>query len=367
MGAKTRDVEYMREALELARKGEYSTSPNPAVGCVIVKNDQIIGRGFHHLAGKNHAEIEAIRDAGETAKMATAYVTLEPCSHKGRTGPCVEALISAGISRVVYACEDPNPKVSGTGHRILCDAGIDVLSGVCESEALELNQGFIKRMAKGKPYVRLKMAMSLDGAMAMASGESKWITGEAARSDGQRLRALSCGVMTGIGTILTDDPLLNVREKKSQMRGREVTRIILDTQLRCPSSASLFTVGGKVLIFCGKSFESKYNNKLSRLAEIESVEELSGAMDLELVLDRCASHGLNNILIEAGPVLTRQFIQRKLFDELTLYIAPKIVGTEGRRAFQVPSPDRLSEVQELKLKSWSSLGNDMVATLVPNI
>ena len=367
MTADTRDIEYMREALELARKGEYSTSPNPAVGCVIVKDDEIIGRGFHHLAGENHAEIEAIRDAGDRTKMATAYVTLEPCSHKGRTGPCVEALISAGISRVVYACGDPNPKVAGTGHRALCDAGIDVLSGVCEMEALELNQGFIKRMAKGQPYVRLKMAMSLDGAMAMASGESKWITGEAARSDGHRLRALSCGVMTGIGTVLADDPLLNVREKTPQMRGREVTRIILDTHLRCPSSARLFTVSGKVLIFCGKSFELKRRNKLAGLAEIESVEEVSGAMDLELVLDRCAAHGLNNILIEAGPVLTRQFIQRKLFDELTIYIAPKIIGTEGRRAFQVLSPDRLSEVHDLKLKKLSSLGNDMVATLVPNI
>jgi diaminohydroxyphosphoribosylaminopyrimidine deaminase/5-amino-6-(5-phosphoribosylamino)uracil reductase len=357
----------MREALQLARKGEYSTSPNPAVGCVIVKDGEIIGRGFHHLAGKNHAEIEAITDAGERTEMATAYVTLEPCSHKGRTGPCVEALISAGISRVVYACGDPNPMVSGTGHRTLCDAGIDVLSGVCEKEAVELNRGFIKRMSKGKPYVRLKMAMSLDGAMAMAGGESKWITGEVARADGQRLRALSCGVMTGIGTVLADDPLLNVRDKKLQMRGREVTRIILDTQLRCPGSASLFTVGGRVLIFCGKSFESKRYEELAGLAEIEIMEECSGAMDLELVLDRCASHGLNNILIEAGPVLTRQFIQRQLFDELTLYIAPKIIGTEGRRAFQVPSPNRLSEVQDLKLKSLSSLGNDMVATLVPNI
>ena len=367
MRVDARDIEYMREALELARKGEYSTSPNPAVGCVSVKDDEIIGRGFHHLAGENHAEIEAIRDAGDRTKMATAYVTLEPCSHQGRTGPCVEALISAGISRVVYACGDPNPKVSGTGHRTLCDAGIDVLSGVCEMEALELNQGFIKRMAKGQPYVRLKMAMSLDGAMAMASGESKWITGEAARSDGQRLRALSCGVMTGIGTVLADDPLLNVREKMLQTRGREVTRIILDTQLRCPSSARLFTVGGKVLIFCGKSFELKRRKKLAGLAEIESVEKVSGTMDLELVLDRCASHGLNNILIEAGPILTRQFIQRKLFDELTIYIAPKIIGTEGRRAFQVPSPDRLSEVYDLKLKKLSSLGNDMVATLVPDI
>ena len=173
--------------------------------------------------------------------------------------------------------------------------------------------------------------------------------------------------MTGIGTVLADDPLLNVREKMLQMRGREVTRIILDTQLRCPSSARLFTVGGKVLIFCGKSFELKRRKKLAELAEIESVEEVSGAMDLELVLDRCASHGLNNILIEAGPILTRQFIQRKLFDELTIYIAPKIIGTEGRRAFQVPSPDKLSEVYDLKLKKLSSLGNDMVATLVPDI
>jgi diaminohydroxyphosphoribosylaminopyrimidine deaminase/5-amino-6-(5-phosphoribosylamino)uracil reductase len=366
MGGNEPDVAYMREALELARLGQYSTSPNPAVGCVIVKNDEIIGKGFHHLAGEDHAEIEAIRDAGERTKMATAYVTLEPCSHTNLTGPCVEALISAGISRVVYACGDPNPRVSGRGHRALCDAGIDVLSGVCEDEALELNRGFIKRMAKGKPYVRLKMAMSLDGAMAMSSGESKWITGEAARSDGQRLRALSCGVMTGIGTVLADNPLLNVRDKELQTRGREVTRIILDTQLRCPPSASLFKVGGRVLIFCGNFVESRRYKKLAELAEIESVEEFSGAIDLELVLASCASHGLNNILIEAGPVLTRQFIQRKLFDELTLYIAPKIIGIEGRRAFQVPSPDKLSEVHDLKLKDLSSLGNDMVATLVPN-
>jgi diaminohydroxyphosphoribosylaminopyrimidine deaminase / 5-amino-6-(5-phosphoribosylamino)uracil reductase len=361
-----KDIGHMQEALALAAQGKYSTSPNPAVGCVIVKDGRVVGKGFHRLAGEDHAEVLAIKDAGELTKESTAYVTLEPCNHQGRTGPCADALISAGISRVVYACGDANPKVSGNGHQALQAAGIDTVSGVCEEEAFELNRGYFKRMTEGKPYVRLKMAMSLDGAMAMSSGESKWITSDAARSDGQRLRASSCAVMTGIGTVLADDPLLNVREKKLETHGREVTRIVLDTHLRCSASANIFTVGGQVLIFCGESFDVKRHAELTKVAEIEIVKETSGILDLKHILSTCASYGLSNLLIEAGPTLTRQFIERKLLDELVLYIAPKIIGTSGKRAFQISSPETLSKVLGLRFKSLAPLGDDIVLTLVPN-
>ncbi len=361
------DIAYMQEALSLAAEGQYSTSPNPTVGCVIVGKGRVVGRGFHQLAGQDHAEIVAIKDAGELTKMATAYVTLEPCSHHGRTGPCVDALISSGVSRVVYACGDVNQQVSGLGHQALHSAGIEVLSGVCELQALELNRGYFKRMAEGKPYIRIKVAMSLDGAMAMSNGESKWITGNVARLDGQRLRAQSCGVLTGIGTVLAVDPLLNVREKRFDIRGRNPTRIILDTHLRCPRSANIFSVDGRVLIFSGESVDEKRYSDLSEVAEIQSVKELSSGMDLEQILFRCASDGMNNLLIEAGPILTREFIERKLFDELIVYIAPKIIGEGGRRAFQVTSPETLSEVLGLKLTSLESLGGDIAMILVPDV
>lgn len=293
---------YMARALLLAERGLYTTCPNPRVGCVIVKNGDIVGEGWHQRAGEGHAEVNALLSAGKKSKGADCYVTLEPCSHFGQTPPCAEALIKAGIKRVFVAMKDPNPIVAGTGIAKLEEAGIDVTVGILEHQAEAINPGFCKRMRKKRPYVRSKLAMSLDGRTAMATGESKWITGPDARLDVQKLRARSSAIVTGIGTVLVDDPALTVRPAGADwypegIKVRQPLRVIVDSQLRTPASAGLFDANGKVLIATAVEQESSLPAKIVTLANKDN------QVDLSALMENLAAHGMNEVMIEAGPVL----------------------------------------------------------------
>ncbi|BCQ65155.1 riboflavin biosynthesis protein RibD [Pseudomonas sp. Boi14] len=318
------DAHYMARALELARKGRYSTHPNPRVGCVIVRDGQVVGEGWHVRAGEPHAEVHALRAAGELARGATAYVTLEPCSHHGRTPPCADALVNAGVARVVAAMQDPNPEVAGRGLQRLAQAGIDTLDGVLEGEARAINKGFLKRMEHGLPYVRVKLAMSLDGRTAMASGESQWITGPAARSAVQRLRAESSVVLTGADTVLADDARLTVRaaelgldaEQTALAMSRPPLRVLIDGRLRVPLDAPFFKAGPALVATCA-AVEEQYANG----PECLIVPGPDGQVDLRRLLLELAARGVNEVLVEAGPRLAGAFAQQAWWTS-TRYSSP---------------------------------------------
>ena len=334
------DRAFMARAIQLARKGLYSTMPNPRVGCVLVRDGSVVGEGWHRCAGEAHAEVSALRKAGQAAHNATAYVSLEPCNHLGRTGPCSEALIEAGVARVVIGMEDPNPLVAGSGVRRLMAAGIAVSGPVLEEEARALNPGFIKRMQSGRPLVRCKLAMSLDGRTAMASGESKWVTGPAARQDVQRLRARSCAIITGIGSILQDDSSLNLRPSELQVEDAELAcsvqplRVILDSRQRLPRDAKVLQSPAGLLLVSAAEHAS------AALADA-GVEQLkladaSGRVDLERLLRVLAERECNEVLVEAGATLAGAFLRRGLLDELVIYMAPSLMGSEARPLFELP-------------------------------
>ncbi len=359
------DDRFMDEALLEARRGRYSVSPNPAVGCVIVRDGRIIGRGFHARPGGPHAEIAALESINGKAAGATAFVTLEPCNHHGRTGPCAKALIEAGIKRVVYANDDINPAVAGGGRACLEAAGLQVLSGVRSAEAWALNAGFFKRASTEMPFVRVKLAMSLDGAVALASGESQWITGSCARSDVQRLRAEACVIVTGAGTVVADDPSLNVRDPALEMRGRVPARAILDSRLRVPEKSRLFTLPGRKLLFCASCAGARAAGLRSQGATVEVVDADARGLNLAAVLRRLAALECNDVLVEAGPTLAGAFLEAQLVDELVLYIAPRLLGLEARRAFRLPSPERLKDAFALDLVDTRRLDEDIALTLRP--
>ncbi|QSP96102.1 bifunctional diaminohydroxyphosphoribosylaminopyrimidine deaminase/5-amino-6-(5-phosphoribosylamino)uracil reductase RibD [Marinobacter salinisoli] len=337
------DRTLMARAVQLAWRGRYSTHPNPRVGCVIARGGEILGEGWHERAGEAHAEIRALSHAGPSARGATAYVTLEPCSHFGRTPPCARALIDAGVARVVVATKDPNPAVSGRGLELLREAGIQVQEGVLAEEAARLNPGFMKRMNTGRPFVRLKMAASLDGRTAMASGESQWITGPEARKDVQRLRATSDAILTGVGTVLADDPSLTVRRPELGDIGdatepsRQPLRIIADRDARTPSSAKILQ-GGNVQLFCASStLPTEPAQDLAALGvSINGVAWKDNGIDLSELLDALGELGINELLVEAGPTLAGTFIQEQLVDELWLYQAPVFMGSTGRPTAHIP-------------------------------
>ncbi len=360
------DLGFMREAIALAARGRYSTTPNPAVGCVIVRDGRVVARGFHARAGAPHAEAAALAAAAQAdLRGATAYVSLEPCNHHGRTGPCAEALLAAGIARVVYAEDDPNPQVEGGGAARLRAAGIDVLGGVGAAEAAALNRGFFKRMRTGLPRVRVKLAMSLDGAVALASGESQWITGAEARAEVQRLRAESCAVLTGIGTVLADDPSLNVRDPRFELRGRQPLRVVLDSALRMPPSARMLALDGATLVFTA-SGDAGARSRLEQ-AGAEVVAGAAGAdgLDLAAVLGELGRRGINDVLVEAGPLLAGKVIDGRWFDELVVHVAPKLLGRDARRAFALASPLSLAAALRLDLVDVERLGADVALTLTP--
>jgi diaminohydroxyphosphoribosylaminopyrimidine deaminase/5-amino-6-(5-phosphoribosylamino)uracil reductase len=354
--------------VELARKGLYTTHPNPRVGCVIVRDGQVVGEGWHVRAGEPHAEVHALREAGERARGACAYVTLEPCSHHGRTPPCAEALVKAGVVRVVAAMQDPNPQVAGLGLRRLAEAGIEVASGVLEAEARALNPGFLKRMEHGLPYVRAKLAMSLDGRTAMASGESQWITGPAARSAVQRLRARSSVVLSSAQSVLADNARMTVRAEQLGLDAqatalalsRAPLRVLVDGRLRLPLQAPFFQAG-PALVVTAAAGDPCYAEAGHELLSLPGAD---GQVDLPALLRVLAARGVNEILLEAGAGLVGAFARQGLVDEYQLFVAATFLGSSARALLDWPLA-RMSEAPRLKIIEMRAVGDDWRITAIP--
>lgn len=352
------DHGYMAQALRLAEKGLYGTSPNPRVGCVLVRDGKAVGSGWHKRAGEPHAEINALAVAGAAARGATAYLTLEPCSHHGRTPPCAEALIKAGVARVVAAMQDPNPLVSGRGCALMEEAGITVQTGLMEAEARELNIGFITRMAEGRPWVRMKIAASLDGKTALNNSVSQWITSEHARRDVHRLRARSCVVMTGIGTVLADDPQLTVRHIKTS---RQPLSAVVDSRLEIPVDASLLRGAGE-LIFTATASEGKIMALHDMGARTIVLPDENESVDLAGMMRRLADFEINEVLVEAGCRLNGALINAGLVDELVIYLAPYLLGDRARGMFRLAELTDLAEKRPVKIRDLRMVGPDMRVT-----
>ena len=358
------DYEYMSRALRLARHGMYTAHPNPRVGCVLVKDGKIVGKGWHRKTGEAHAEVAAIKDAGASAEGATAYVTLEPCSHQGKTPPCADALIAAGVQHVVAAMLDPNARVSGNGRSVLEDAGISVRTGLLQDEATALNEGFLSRMRLGRPFIRLKIAASLDGGTAMANGESQWITGEAAREDAQLLRASSGAVMVGIGTVLADDPSLNVRRDDIDNDGMQPLRVVLDSNLQMPASARLLGLPGATAIFCADASGRSVFEAAG--ASVHVVASRGNGLDLPAIMSKLADLEINDVLVEAGPVLAGNMLASGLVDELVIYQAPHIMGSETRGMFTTPEWQSIDRRLNLHIVDVRKIGADLRITARPD-
>jgi len=349
------DSQWMARALQLAERGLYTTSPNPRVGCVLVKDGAVVGEGWHERAGESHAEVHALHAAGEAARGATAYVTLEPCSHYGRTPPCADALIEAGVARVVAAVQDPNPQVAGNGLARLRAAGIETDSGLMEDTVRELNIGFFARMTRGLPWVRSKIAMSLDARTALANGESKWITGKAARQDVQHWRARSCVVLTGIGTVLADDPQLNVRSIEG---ASQPLRAVVDNQLRLPPDARLLQQPG-VVIYTASEDAQKIVALEAAGARVVVLPGTDGQVNVAAALGDLADQGCNEVLVEAGTKLNGSLLQAGLVDELVLYVAPQFLGDMARGIARLGEFTSLEQRIELEWKDIRQVGCDL--------
>ncbi len=353
------DRQFMAQALQLAALGLYSTDPNPRVGCVLAHEQRVVGTGWHRQAGSPHAEVHALREAAERARGATAYVTLEPCSHTGRTPPCADALIAAGVTRVVVAMQDPNPLVAGQGLARLRAAGIDVSCGLLQDEAAALNPGFIKRMTVQRPLVRIKLAMSLDGRTAMASGESQWITGPQARDDVQRLRARSSAIVTGIGTVLADDPQLSVRNPGLAPAGlavRQPLRVVLDRAGRLPGQCALLKVEGPLWWVVDQQTDLQ-DRLIPAQVKLHRMDAYSDTFLPQLLADLAAA-GCNELLVEAGPELAGAFIRARLCDELVVYMAPKLLGSLAR-PLALLELESMAQAIELELSELRQLGSDL--------
>lgn len=352
----------MARALQLAERGLYTTDPNPRVGCVIVKNQHIIAEGWHQQTGGPHAEIDALNAAADAAAGSTVYLTLEPCCHHGRTPPCTDALLKAKVERVVVAMLDPNPLVSGKGLKQLHSAGIQTSSGVMQLQAEQLNPGFIQRMSHARPYIRSKIAMSLDGRTAMANGQSQWITSEAARADGHRFRARSSVVMTGIGTVLADDPSLTARlqDQGDSTEVKQPIRVILDSQLRIPEKAKLIHLPGETWVFtCNQ--DQQQQQVLSDLGVVVitvNPGSQNKGVNLTEVMQRLADREINEVLVEAGAILNGALIQSHLVDELVFYVAPKLLGNVARGAFNFPGLESVQQNIPLEIADMRQIGND---------
>ncbi|MDH3546939.1 MAG: bifunctional diaminohydroxyphosphoribosylaminopyrimidine deaminase/5-amino-6-(5-phosphoribosylamino)uracil reductase RibD [Gammaproteobacteria bacterium] len=350
------DSAFMARALHLARRGQYTAHPNPMVGCVIVSDSEIVGEGWHEVAGDAHAEINALRAAGAKAQGATLYVTLEPCAHHGKTPPCASALIDAGIAAVVFALDDPFAGGDGRGEQALSDAGVTIRKGLMRESVQDLLAGFISRTTRGRPRVRLKIASSLDGRIAMKSGESQWITGPAARADVQRLRARSGAIMTGVGTVLADDPSLTVRDESIDTRGLQPLRVVVDGALRMPLSAEMLALPGDTLIYCAD--DGKRQPLVDAGGEVIKVSGQDGTVNLLQVLEDLAAREVNDLLVEAGPRLAGSLIAQKLVDELVIYQAPHIMGSETLGMFHTPTWTELADRQALTITDLRRVGND---------
>ncbi|MBL09767.1 MAG: riboflavin biosynthesis protein RibD [Acidiferrobacteraceae bacterium] len=355
------DVKMMERALKLAERGSYTTKPNPKVGAVICHDENIIAEGWHRHAGQPHAEINALKSAGDKAEGATLYVNLEPCVHKGRTGPCVTALMDSGIRRVVIAMEDPNPDVAGKGIAALRDAGIQLSIGIGFDQAKELNEGFIKRMLTGMPFVRLKMAATIDGRTAAPDGSSKWITSAESRTDVHHWRANSSAIIAGIGTILADDPLLNARIDEDVV---QPIRVILDSDARIKPDASLFTENGEILLVNSAS------KQLDQISFGEQTETIclpgeNDQVDLESIVKELGTRQCNDVLIESGATLAGSFANTNLVDEYLIYLSPDILGSKSSGMFYLPRIDNIADRIELSIKEITHFGRDIRLRLRP--
>lgn len=349
------DHRHMARALQLAARGLESTTPNPRVGCVIVKDAKVVAEDWHRKAGEPHAEALALQSAAGQAKGATAYVTLEPCSHHGRTPPCADALVAAGVARVVAAMQDPNPRVAGAGLARLRDAGIATEVGLLEAQARELNVGFVSRMTRGRPWIRVKIATSLDGKTALANGVSQWITGPAARRDGHRWRARSCAVVTGIGTLKDDDPRLTVRDVPAQ---RQPLRVVVDSRLRIGLDARILE-GGGVAVATATDDAAKIRALEAAGAQVWILPDGGGKVDLVALADRLAAHGANEVLVEAGINLHSALIAAGVVDELLLYLAPHLLGDAGRGLVRLPGVERMDQRLDLTIRDLRVIGPDL--------
>jgi diaminohydroxyphosphoribosylaminopyrimidine deaminase / 5-amino-6-(5-phosphoribosylamino)uracil reductase len=349
------DHEFMAQALRLAARGLYTTTPNPRVGCVLVRDGHVVGEGWHEKAGEAHAEVNALRVAGDAARGATAYVTLEPCAHFGRTPPCIDALRAAGVARVVVAMQDPNPQVAGRGQAALSAVGVDVACGLMEEEARELNIGFVSRMTRGRPWLRLKVAASLDGKTALNNGQSQWITGADARRDAHAWRARSCAVLTGIGTVRDDDPRLTVRDVETT---RQPLRVVVDSRLELPLTAKLLD-GGNVLVATAVQDESKIAALRALGAEVVVIPGPQGKVDLPGLMLKLGERGINEVLAEAGFKLNGSLIREACVDELLIYQAPILLGDAARGMFDLPELTELSGKRALEIRELRQVADDL--------
>lgn len=360
------DSQMMSRALKLAKRGVYTTTPNPNVGCVLVaESGEIVGEGWHQQAGTPHAEIHALNQAGESAKGSTAYVTLEPCSHHGRTPPCCEALANAGVSRVVAAMVDPNPKVAGRGLEYLKLQGLDVGSGLMESEAEAINPGFCKRMRTGLPRITVKLASTLDGKTALQNGKSQWITGPLARQDVQRHRAKSCAILSGSGTVMADNPSLNVRYDELGDLAlplpaiqRQPLRVLLDGRNQFPNDLRLLSLPGDILLINGQISQSAFPDNLTQW----QAPYQDNKLDLHAVFEELGRREINEVWVEAGAKLAGVLLKEKLVDQLILYQAPKLIGESGQNLFAIPTLTEMSQVIDLALQDLRQVGNDIKLT-----
>jgi diaminohydroxyphosphoribosylaminopyrimidine deaminase/5-amino-6-(5-phosphoribosylamino)uracil reductase len=349
------DHGMMARALQLGERGLWTTTPNPRVGCVLVRNGEIVGEGWHEKAGEPHAEVNALRAAGDRARGATAYVTLEPCSHHGRTPPCADALVAAGVVRVVAAMGDPNPLVAGQGLARLRAAGIETASGLLEDEARELNIGFVSRMTRGRPWLRLKAAASLDGKTALNNGVSQWITGPDARRDGHRWRARACAVLTGIGTVRDDDPQLSVRDVDTS---RQPLRVVVDSRLEIPLTAKILH-GGPVLVAAAVDDEMKADLLRAAGAEVLLLSNADGKVELNGLLQELGRRGVNEVHAEAGFKLNGSLLREGLVDELLLYLAPCLIGHAASGLFNLPELTSLNDKHLLQIRDLRQIGEDI--------
>ena len=360
-----KDAEFMQLALDLAKQGEFTAAPNPAVGCVLVKNGQIVGKGFHAKAGEPHAEVMALREAGENARGATAYVTLEPCAHYGRTPPCAKGLVDAGVRNVIAAMYDPNPLVAGKGLGILADAGIESAVGLLKENAEELNKGFLKRMRTGRPFVQLKLAMSIDGKTAMANGESKWITGAQARADVQQYRAKASAILSTSQTVLADNPSLNVRwaelpqevqSRYAEQHLRQPVRVILDSAHKVRSDFNLFLTDSPVWLAGKDKFQL---NGFSASTEYLQLISNQGESHLQALMTELGKRQINTLWVEAGATLAGALIAENLVDELIIYMAPKLLGDQARDLCHLPYLTKLADAPLWELQLCEPIGDDL--------
>ena len=354
------DTYWMRRALDLARHGLYTTAPNPRVGCVLIKNDEAVGEGWHQYAGEPHAEAHALRAAGDAAGGATAYITLEPCAHHGRTPPCADALIAAGIACAVVACRDPNPLVAGQGIARLRAAGI-ASENVCQAEATALNRGFFRRISTGRPFVTLKLAASLDGRTALANGDSQWITGETARLDAHQHRLAADAIIAGTGSIIADNARLTARYP-TDLPSRQPLRVIIDSRLRTPRDAAVFDDPSPILIVCG--MDARAPNYPAHV-EWMRLPLVGGRVPLPALLDELGARGVNNAFVEAGAALAGAFLEQNLADEILLYLAPCLLGSGARELLQLPPLQHLSDKMRVHIDDSTRIGADLRLRLTP--